>query len=93
MGYFQVNIERIPESAVSDLKKFYIDQLRMGYHDVYLHLPQLKQIEQQSVYNLNRNTHQVKANTVDSQQKGSPSSEIDPDKLKITNQNGATAKN
>jgi len=46
MRYFQVDIERIPESAVSDLKKFYIERLHMSYHDVYLQLPQLKHIEQ-----------------------------------------------
>lgn len=46
MRYFQVDIESIPEDAVSDLKKFYIERLHMSYHDVYLQLPQLKHIEQ-----------------------------------------------
>ena len=60
MRYFQVDIERIPESAVSDLKKFYIERLHMSYHDVYLHLPQLKYIEQKIAQNFNKNTPKPK---------------------------------
>lgn len=42
INHFQDDLERIPQQAANDLKKFYIERLRMSYHDVYLHLPQLK---------------------------------------------------
>lgn len=39
---FGVDIDRLPENALNDLKKFYMESLSMNYHDIYFHLPQLK---------------------------------------------------
>jgi hypothetical protein len=55
----RVDLERIPDRAVNDLKKFYIEQLNMSYNDVYFHIPQLKtyeaqQNEQRTIYQLNK---------------------------------------
>lgn len=41
---FGVDIDRLPEHALNDLKKLYMEGLSMNYHDIYFHLPQLKNI-------------------------------------------------
>lgn len=39
---FGVDIDQLPEHVLNDLKKFYMEGLSMNYHDIYFHLPQLK---------------------------------------------------
>jgi hypothetical protein len=39
-----VDIDSLPEHALNDLKKFYMEGLSMNYHNIYFHLPQLKNI-------------------------------------------------
>jgi hypothetical protein len=47
LRYFGVDIELIPEYALQDLRKFYLEHLKMNLNDVYYYLPQLKSLEYQ----------------------------------------------
>jgi hypothetical protein len=47
LKHFQVNIDWIKESALLDLKTFYLEHLRMNINDLYFHLPQLKTLDYQ----------------------------------------------